>query len=77
MSDLHEMDALRPAPRTTSPLVLWILCVVVAGGIWLLHEGASQMPTEPIASIAASDTEAVAGPAIATNQSSASVAETD
>jgi len=77
MSDLHEMDAVRPAPRTTSPLVLWILCAVAAGGIWLLHEGTSQMPTEPIASSAAADTEAVAGPAIATNQSSASVAGTD
>ena len=77
MSSLHEMDALRPAPRTTSPLVLWILCAVAVGGIWLLHEGVSQMPTQPIASIAAADTETVAGSPIATNQSPASIAGTD
>jgi len=50
MRELHEPDELRPAPRTTPKIVLWILCAVAIGGTWLLHEGASQIETAPIAS---------------------------
>jgi hypothetical protein len=47
MRKLHEPDDLRPAPRTTPKTVLWILCAVAIGGIWLLHEGASQIEAAP------------------------------
>ena len=53
MSDLHDISDLRPAPRTASPLVLWVLCAVALGGVSLLHEGASQMPAVPFASTTA------------------------
>ena len=77
MSDLHEMSDLRPAPRTASPLVLGVLCAVALGGVWLLHEGASQMPAVPIVSTtaAANGAEDVGTrPAIATNPALASTA---
>ena len=74
MSDLQEIDALRPAPRATSPLALWALCAVAIGGIWLLREGTSQMPTAPITSIAEATSNAVTRPAIVANQPSASAA---
>lgn len=80
MSDLHDMNALRPAPRTASPLVLWVLCAVALGGVWLLYEGASQMPTAPIASTTAADDAAGAvatPPAIAPDPALASTAATD
>jgi len=50
MSELHDMNTSRPAPRAASPLVLWLLSAVAVGGVWLLLEGASQMTTVPIAS---------------------------
>ena len=53
MSDLHEIAAMRPAPRTTSLLVLMIMCAVAFGGVSLLHENASDLRCSRIASMAA------------------------
>ena len=75
MFDLHDMSDLRPSPRTASPLVLGVLCAVALGGVWLLHEGASQMPAVPIASTTAATHGAAdvkTRPAIATNPALAS-----
>jgi hypothetical protein len=80
MSDLHDMNALRLAPRTASPLVLWVLCAVALGGIRLLHEGASQVPAVSIASTPdASDAavDNVTRPAVAKSPALAPAAVTD
>jgi hypothetical protein len=63
MIDFPDIGDLRPAPRTTSTVVLWLMLLVVVGGAGVLIWPAARHEAGPAVSMARSQDPAQVAPA--------------